>query len=250
SAPSAPPPTDPGKIANRVVPLMLSPVRRAMAAVLVPAGLAAALLPASPALAATHRSVLSAGATTEKDQDETLLLQSARAYATALGNLPGPALEQAFLAGMIPHHAAAVAMARQELARGSRPELKAMARNIISTQGKEISRMTGWLHTWYALTPEPARVRVPHTVQQLGTPITTWMDTTTAQLSTVPPGARFDQAFMQAMIPHHETAAIASTAVPGHATHEALTTLAQQVVAAQNAQVEQTRTWLHDWYPS
>lgn len=44
---------------------MLSPVRRAMAAVLVPAGLAAALLPASPALAATHRSVLSAGATTD-----------------------------------------------------------------------------------------------------------------------------------------------------------------------------------------
>lgn len=174
---------------------MLSPVRRAMAAVLVPAGLAAALLPASPALAATHRSVLSAGATTEKDQDETLLLQSARAYATALGNLPGPALEQAFLTGMIPHHAAAVAMARQELARGSRPELKAMARNIISTQSKEISRMTGWLHTWYALTPESARVRVPHTVQQLGTPITTWMDTATAQLSTVPPGARFDQAF-------------------------------------------------------
>ncbi|MFJ6123223.1 DUF305 domain-containing protein [Streptomyces sp. NPDC054775] len=122
---------------------MLSPARRAMAAVLAPAALAAPLSLASPALAATHRSVLSAGATTQADQDETLLLQSARKYAVALGNLPGPALEQAFLAGMIPHHAAAVAMARQELARGSRPELKAMAQNIISSQNKEISRMTG-----------------------------------------------------------------------------------------------------------
>ncbi|MET8643656.1 DUF305 domain-containing protein [Streptomyces sp. NPDC004675] len=229
---------------------MLSPARRAITAVLTPAALTAPLFLAPSAPAATRSPVPSSGATAQEDQDETLLLRSAREYAIALANLPGPALEQAFLAGMIPHHAAAVAMARQELARGSRPELKAMAQNIISSQNKEISRMTGWLHTWYGLTPEVARTRVPHAVQQARAPMTTWMDTTTARLSTVPAGPRFDQAFMQAMIPHHETAAVASTAVPGHAVHDALTTLAQQIVAAQNAQVEQMRTWLHDWYPS
>jgi uncharacterized protein (DUF305 family) len=44
---------------------------------------------------------------------------------------------------------AAVAMVRLELTHGSHPQLKALARQIITAQNREIAQMTSWLHTWY-----------------------------------------------------------------------------------------------------
>jgi uncharacterized protein (DUF305 family) len=77
------------------------------------------------------------------------MLQTARQYAAGLRRLHGAAFEQAFMGAMIPHHAAAVAMARLELTHGSHPQLKALARQIIASQNREIAQMTSWLHTWY-----------------------------------------------------------------------------------------------------
>jgi len=63
-----------------------------------------------------------------------MMLQAARQYAAGLRHLHGAAFEQAFMGAMIPHHAAAVAMARLELTHGSHPQLKALARQIIAAQ--------------------------------------------------------------------------------------------------------------------
>src|SRR5262249_62155510 len=66
--------------------------------------------------------------------DTQMMLQAARQYAAGLRHLHGAAFEQAFMGAMIPHHAAAVAMARLELTHGSHPQLKALARQIIAAQ--------------------------------------------------------------------------------------------------------------------
>ena len=58
--------------------------------------------------------------------DTQMMLQAARQYAAGLRHLHGAAFEQAFMGAMIPHHAAAVAMARLELTHGSHPQLKAL----------------------------------------------------------------------------------------------------------------------------
>ncbi len=55
-----------------------------------------------------------------------------------------------FMNMMIPHHMSAVDMAKIELRRGTRPELKTLARDIIKSQDQEIGRMQGWLKAWYA----------------------------------------------------------------------------------------------------
>ncbi len=55
-----------------------------------------------------------------------------------------------FMSMMIPHHMSAVDMAKIELRRGTRPELKTLARDIIKSQDQEIGRMQGWLKAWYA----------------------------------------------------------------------------------------------------
>ena len=49
-----------------------------------------------------------------------------------------------FVAGMIPHHAGAIDMARIELRDGKDPALKKLARDIIAAQKKEIAFMKQW----------------------------------------------------------------------------------------------------------
>ena len=57
---------------------------------------------------------------------------------------------------MIPHHESAVAMAHVALQRATHPDLIAMAKGIVSSQGKEADQMKGWLASWYGATPAAA----------------------------------------------------------------------------------------------
>jgi uncharacterized protein (DUF305 family) len=145
-------------------------------------------------------------------------------HACGMHHLRGPQLETTFMAAMIPHHAAAVAMARLELARGTQPQLRTMAEQIIASQSAEIGQMTRWLHAWYGLTPTQARTRVPADMRKMLDSMAADMRQMTARLAAVPAGSGFDRAFMEAMIPHHQMAVIASRTVAGRADHPQLRT--------------------------
>lgn len=51
----------------------------------------------------------------------------------------------AFAKAMIPHHEAALVMAKNLLKTGRNDEMKAMAKEIIAAQSKEIKTLYGWL---------------------------------------------------------------------------------------------------------
>jgi uncharacterized protein (DUF305 family) len=54
-----------------------------------------------------------------------------------------------FLKAMVPHHEAAVVMAKDLAQKTKRPELQKLAQNILTSQQAEIAQMQQWQKTWY-----------------------------------------------------------------------------------------------------
>jgi uncharacterized protein (DUF305 family) len=57
--------------------------------------------------------------------------------------------DKAFLEAMIPHHQLALMMVRMLEAGTNRPEMLQLAKNITTSQSKEIQQMQGWYTEWY-----------------------------------------------------------------------------------------------------
>ncbi len=57
--------------------------------------------------------------------------------------------DKAFLEEMIPHHQLALMMVRMLEAGSNRPEMLLLAKNITTSQSKEIQQMQGWYTEWY-----------------------------------------------------------------------------------------------------
>jgi uncharacterized protein (DUF305 family) len=96
---------------------------------------------------------------------------------------------------MIPHHQQAIDMSKYALKNSSNREIKALATAISSAQGKEISQMKFWL----TATKSPATMG--HHMDMNGMISEKQMKA----LSSLK-GAKFDKAFLNAMIEHHQGA--------------------------------------------
>jgi uncharacterized protein (DUF305 family) len=137
-----------------------------------------------------------------------------------------------FLDGMVAHHEGAIAMAEQVLAESDRPELREMAEAIIAAQEGEITQMQAWRAEWYPGLAPTAGMDMDMGMMEL------------AVDETKP----FEQRFMEAMIDHHEGALDMAQAALEQAEHPELRTMAEAVIAAQEAEIEQMRGWLNEWY--
>ena len=56
--------------------------------------------------------------------------------------------DKAFIGAMIPHHQSAIEMAEVAYEKSKVSEIKELARNIVSTQKREIEQMKGWREQW------------------------------------------------------------------------------------------------------
>lgn len=66
---------------------------------------------------------------------------------TALENASD--FDKAFIEQMIPHHQLAIMMANMLVSGTDRPEMLQLAKNIVSSQAKEIQQMQAWYDQWY-----------------------------------------------------------------------------------------------------
>lgn len=139
--------------------------------------------------------------------------------------------DRAFIDAMVPHHEEAIEMAADAKAAGlSEPVLVDVADAILETQQAEIDRMRQWREEWFgssAIDPDGAGA-LGMTDEEMG--MSGGMD-----FSADPD---VDGAFASMMIAHHEGAIAMAELALERAEHEEITTLAREIIAAQQDEVD------------
>jgi uncharacterized protein (DUF305 family) len=144
----------------------------------------------------------------------------------------GQPYDQAFIDNMVPHHEGAVEMARIELAKGRRAEVKKLAAQVVSAQNSEIERMKAWRNEWFGDSSTPAEMP---------------MDMAGMDVEAVRDANDVDRAFVEMMIPHHESAIAMATDAKTKGTHAEIRDLAAAIVTDQQREIAQMKAWQESW---
>lgn len=145
---------------------------------------------------------------------------------------PSQPFDAQFIDSMIEHHQGAVTMAEQALAEAEHAELRTMADAIIAAQTQEIDAMTTWRQEWY---PDLA--------------LTDGMGMGMGEMTISSDESKpFDQRFLEAMISHHQGAIEMAQMAKQMAEHAEIKALADAIIMAQEAEIEQMQNWLKAWF--
>ena len=150
-----------------------------------------------------------------------------------------------FLQGMVPHHSQAVAMAELVPDRTDRPELNELAETIISTQNEEIEQMNTLLSDAGA---EPVEGGMDHGgMTEGGMTMSGMMDDQQMQDLESAEGQDFELMFLDMMTAHHQGAIEAAEQVLDAGENPEVADLAEHIIEAQQAEIEQMATWKEQW---
>jgi uncharacterized protein (DUF305 family) len=161
--------------------------------------------------------------------------------------------EQQFIDMMVPHHQGAVEMAKIAQQRAEHPEIAQMAEAIIAAQEGEIAQMKAWRQEWFGSDQTPTMDRMPMVPGMGGPHAGHGGGATTMDMAADVEALRnapdpFDQAFIDAMIPHHQSAIDAARAAETRAERAEIKELAKAIIADQTREIEQMQGWRQDWY--
>ena len=159
--------------------------------------------------------------------------------------------DQRFIAAMIPHHQGAIAMAELALRKARRPEIRALAQRIISSQSQEIGQMRQWYQQWYGA-PVPMLEAYAHggmgmgghgMGMGIGGPSRPGTD-----LAALSRAQDFDRAFLAAMVAHHRMGVMMAAMAQIHTRHLELLDLEQAMVRVQSSEINQMEAWARQWF--
>ncbi len=145
--------------------------------------------------------------------------------------------DETFLAAMIEHHEGAVDMAEIALDRAEQEELRQMAQEIIEAQEAEIDQMQAWLDEWFD--GGHGDHGISH--EEMG------MDMDMDEFREAEP---FDLAFIDEMIIHHEGAIDMARAILDTTERDELREMAEEIIEAQDVEIQQMREWRAEWFDS
>ena len=145
--------------------------------------------------------------------------------------------DERFIDAMVPHHQGAIDMAEVALENAEHPELLQLAENVISTQQGEIEQLRSIKEQEFGTSEVPTQMS-PEEMEMMG------MEDP-AELANQRP---FDEAFINAMIPHHESAISMAQVALAESDNPAVRDLAGRIVDDQTREIEQMRGWLEEWY--
>lgn len=138
-----------------------------------------------------------------------------------------------FLSGMIPHHEAAVAMAKSYLQNGAEnQELIDLANSIIETQNKEIEDMNALVQEYRSADKKDEEKAKAHLKEyrEMFDSHDDMMHGSSAN--------SVDAAFAQGMLMHHEMAVEMAEDILEYTDEEAVITLANNIIATQKQEIE------------
>lgn len=170
--------------------------------------------------------------------DHSTMMSDTRALSTPMAMdhsmhaTPDQPFDAQFIDGMIEHHQGAIVMAEEALTVAEHEELRTLAEAIVAAQGPEIEQMTAWRDSWY-LELEPT-----------GGMAMAMGDMAVSSDASKP----YDQRFLEAMISHHQGAIDMATMAKAMAEHQEIKELADAIITAQQAEIEQMQDWLQTWY--
>lgn len=134
---------------------------------------------------------------------------------------------------MIIHHEGAIEMSQLAVEQAETPEVVALAERIAEAQGPEIDEMTAWLSAWGEdVSPDD------HGGMDMGGMDMNGMsqEEIMTQLDALS-GAEFDQAFLEAMIAHHEGAIGMSEQQLADGQNPDAVALAEKIIDDQQAEI-------------
>ena len=147
--------------------------------------------------------------------------------------------DERFIDAMVPHHQGAIDMAEVALERAEHPELRQLAENVIVDQEAEIEELRSIKEQEFG-DPEVPPEMSSEEMEMMGT----MQDP--RELEREEP---FDQAFIDAMIPHHESAISMAEVANEESDNPRIQNLAQRIIEAQESEIEQMTEWREEWYP-
>lgn len=130
-------------------------------------------------------------------------------------------------------------MARVALVNAEHPEIRQLAENIISSQEAEIEELRSIREEQFGNSELPTEMS-PEEIQMMGA-----MEDP-GELEKEEP---FDRAFIDAMIPHHESAIEMAEVANEETSNPRIKDLTRRVTEAQEAEIEQMVGWREEWYP-
>jgi uncharacterized protein (DUF305 family) len=146
--------------------------------------------------------------------------------------------DERFIDAMVPHHQGAIDMAEIALENAEHEEIIQLSRNIISSQQAEIEELKSIKEEEFGTSEVPMEMSSEE-MEMMGM-------TDPAELANKEP---FDKAFIDAMIPHHESAIEMAQVAYRESDNPEIRTLAEGIVEAQVGEITQMEEWRRQWYP-
>jgi uncharacterized protein (DUF305 family) len=147
--------------------------------------------------------------------------------------------DKAFINAMVPHHQGAIEMARVALENAEHEEIQEVSRNIVSTQQSEIEELKSIKQEEFGTSNVPMEMSMEQ-MRGMG------MMMDPQSLADENP---FDEAFIDTMIPHHQSAIGMAGVANEKSKNPRIKELAQNITSAQKREIEQMRGWRREWYP-
>jgi uncharacterized protein (DUF305 family) len=147
--------------------------------------------------------------------------------------------DERFIDAMVPHHQGAIAMAEVALDNAEHQEIKELSRNIISSQQAEIEELKAIKKEEFGTSNVPMEMNQEQ-MRSMG------MMMDPQQLANKEP---FDKAFIDAMIPHHQSAIAMAGVALDESENPRIREIAENIVSVQEREIAQMRRWRKEWYP-